>query len=404
MAGVRYYYGAKPDKPDGRDHRRMYEQHEIPMWTHPNIDLSGYVHHVYDQGKLESCTANALCAAYGLDLVKQSRTTRGGFSYFNPSRLFLYYNTREHEGNQSKDNGASIRDAVKAMNCRGVCKESDWPYMMRFNEKPPQSAYDSAVGNNLCKYERLYQDIDQFRACLKDKCPFVFGFKVYDSFIDSKNGYMPMPSTYERDCGSHGRHAVLAVGYDDSRRCIKVLNSWGSKWGDNGYFYMPYEFIEDSSLCFDFWKISFACEQGKPRPKDVVPCTATGTSDSSGIVSHPLSYMGKASGYDSSGYLSSRVCGHEPPLRLPPIHGGGASGCGYPIQSRVNRRVRHYDWFDLLLSSRSGGAFGYPSQSRINRIGDNYNPHDLCRSFGASDNDDKYSHKRYSSNKYRGWY
>ena len=406
MAVVHYCYGARPDKPDYRDHRKKYEQHEVPsMRNHPNVDLSVYVDHVYDQGDLESCTANALCAAYGLDLVKQSQTTTGGFSYFNPSRLFLYYNTREREGTQSENIGASIRDAVKAMNCKGVCKESDWPYVdlvKRFKKKPPRSCYKAAVGNNLCKYERLDQDIDQFRACLKDNCPFVFGFKVYSSFIDSKNGYMPMPSVWELD-EPHGRHAVLAVGYDDYMRCIKVLNSWGPRWGDNGYFYMPYEFISNSSLCFDFWKISFACEQGKPRPKDTVPCA--GHSGSSGIVSHPLPYMdtSRTFGYDTngSGYFPSyRASGHDFPLRLPSIHSGGASGYGgYPTQSRVNPRARNHDWSDLPLLI--GGAFGYykyPSRSRFTpRVNDyDLNISSLHRSFGANDDDDGYSRKRYS--------
>uniref|UniRef100_A0A1X7SZ67 Peptidase C1A papain C-terminal domain-containing protein n=1 Tax=Amphimedon queenslandica TaxID=400682 RepID=A0A1X7SZ67_AMPQE len=299
---VVHYYGAKPDRPDYRDQRKKYEQHEIPSErTHPNVDLSGYVHHVYDQGDLGSCTANALCSAYGLDLVKQSQTTRGGYYYFDPSRLFLYYNTREREGNQSKDSGASIRDTVKSMNRKGVCKESEWPYKVwKFKEKPPQSCYDAAVGNNLCKYERLDHNIDQFRACLKDNCPFVFGFNVYASFHNiSRNGYMPLPSRREQLGEPLGYHAVVAVGYDDSRRCIKVLNSWGSRWGDGGYFYMPYEFIKDSSLCFDFWKISFACERGKPRPKDAVSGSYAGYSGSSGY--YP-SGSGGASGYGRSSY------------------------------------------------------------------------------------------------------
>ena len=405
MAVVRYYYGAKPDKPDDRDYKKKYHEHEIPsMWTHPKVDLSGYVDHVYDQGSLESCTANALCAAYGLDLVKQSKTIRGGFSYFNPSRLFLYYNTREREGTQLKNVGAAIRDAVKSMNRRGVCEESDWPYTVRrFKEKPPQLAYAAAVGNNLCKYERLYQDIDQFRACLKDNCPFVFGFNVYHSFDNiSRNGYMEMPSKYDR---SHGGHAVLAVGYDDDERCIKVLNSWGSDWGDNGYFYMPYQFIKNSSFCSDFWKISFACERGKPHPDDTF---YPGIIDSRGIASHLLSFMGRASGYDSSGYLSSsrvssKVSGPESSFYLPPIHRGGASGYsnGHPTQSKVTHRVGNYvDWFDPVLSSHGGGAI---AQSRINRRGDNYDSHGLRHSFGAFDDDDEYSRKRYSSNKYKWW-
>ena len=55
-------------------------------------------------------------------------------------------------------------------------------------------------------------------------------------------------------------HAVMAVGYDDKNRQVTVLNSWGEDWGDEGYFYMPYDFITDSDVCFDFWKISFANE------------------------------------------------------------------------------------------------------------------------------------------------
>lgn len=297
------YYGAKPDTYDHRDYKKRYNQSEIP-W-HPNADLSDYVNTVYDQGSLGSCTANALCSAYGLDLEKQSRNLSGGYYYFNPSRLFLYYNTRAREGYVKYDSGASIRETVKALNCKGVCKEADWPYeISKFKIQPTESCYDAAQGNNLCKYERLEQRIDHMRACLKnDNCPFAFGFKVYPSFHDNSNkwyGNMSMPTPSERRSESVGRHAVVAVGYDDSKKRIKVLNSWGSSWGDNGYFYMPYDFITDSDLCFDFWKITFACERGKPRPKNTVPCDS-GSSGSG--YSASCGGSGGACGY--GGYTSS---------------------------------------------------------------------------------------------------
>ena len=273
MAAVRYY-GAKVDGYDYRDHRKVYGRLEIPR--HPSVDLREYVVHVYNQGSLGSCTANALCAAYSLDLKKQELTL-GSYYYFDPSRLFLYYNTREREGNTRVDSGASIRECVKALNCKGVCKESDWSYNIAYyTTKPPARCYKAADGNNLCKYERLDQDIDQLRACLKDNCPFVFGFKVYQSFHDRDNssrGIMSMPSYHERTYSRPlGLHAVVAVGYDDRSRRIIVLNSWGKDWGSNGYFFMPYDFIKDSDMCFDFWKITFACERGKPRPKNTVKC------------------------------------------------------------------------------------------------------------------------------------
>ena len=267
MAVARHYYcGAKVDSNDDRDRKKVYIKAEAPTGSRkPTVDLRGYIHMVYNQGELSSCTANALCAAYALDLVKQP-----GFDYFNPSRLFLYYNTRDYEGTTQTDDGASIRDTIKALNRKGVCKEADWPYeTSKFHSKPPCRCYDSAQGNNLYKYERLthWQDIDQLKACLMvDNCPFVFGFKVYDSFYSIKrDGKMPIPSHQEKTGKGHvGRHAVVAVGYNDHTRCITVLNSWGEEWGDGGYFYMPYSFITDFDMCFGFWKITFAFEKGKP--------------------------------------------------------------------------------------------------------------------------------------------
>ena len=249
----RRYYGARRDRPDRRDFKVRFQPEEIP--TDETVDLCEYVDHVYSQGNLGSCTANAVCAAYMIDLHKQK------LKNFYPSRLFLYYNTRKVEGKQDKDDGASLRDTVKTLQKQGVCSESKWPYVVsKFAIKPSDQCYQDAKGNIVSKYERIekYSDKDQLRACLKAGFPFVFGFKVFESFNNIPlSGYMEMPAIGEEP---KGEHAVVAVGYDDERKAIKVLNSWGPHWGHNGYFYMPYEFITDPALCFDFWKIEFVQE------------------------------------------------------------------------------------------------------------------------------------------------
>lgn len=265
MSGNRYYYGAKRDTHDHRDFKKVYPSAKFPSHHHPNADLRKYVHHIYDQKNLGSCTANAVCGAYGLDLTKQSKLLgeEGHYSYFDSSRLFLYYNTREYGATTTEDSGASLRDTVKALCRRGVCKESVWPYdVSKFTQKPHHHCYIAAQGNTI-KYKRLNQEVDQFRACLKDNCPFVFGFQVYESFqaID-QSGDMPMPTPDELKKGPVGAQAVIAVGYDDENQCIIVQNSWGAGWGDKGYFYMPYDLIKDPDFCYDFWKISFACKRG----------------------------------------------------------------------------------------------------------------------------------------------
>ena len=260
MSGVGFF-GCKRDTFDHRDHHIVYEM--VPSChSHPQVDLRKNVEKVYDQGTLNSCTANALCAAYAFDLKKEmpNSPTR---DRVDPSRLFVYYNARKLTGETLKNTGCYTRDVIKAFKRNGVCQEFDWPYNIdKFKSEPTRTCYVRAKGNYISKYERIsYHDIDQFRACLKDGCPFVFGFEVYKSFDCSANrdhGKMPMPTAHDE---IKNTHTVMAVGYNDNASHFIILNSWGKHWGDNGYFYMPYDFIKHDQYCFDFWKISFASEQ-----------------------------------------------------------------------------------------------------------------------------------------------
>ena len=260
MSGIGYF-GCKPDRSDQRDHMKEYDV--VPSVHHPIVDLRQYVTGIYNQGQLSSCTANAVCAAYKLDLKKECMTPGSGMyaaaDLCDPSRLFLYYNTRIIKNHQFQDSGASIRDTVKSI-AKGVCNETTWPYnITMFQERSSWMAYGEATGNIVSKYEKLRPDVHQFRACLKDNCPFVFRFKVYERFgFTHISGVMPMPIPNEEVVGEH---AVVAVGYDDGSRHFIILNSWGEDWGEKGYFYMPYEFISNG-WCRDFWKITFIKQQG----------------------------------------------------------------------------------------------------------------------------------------------
>jgi C1A family cysteine protease len=47
----------------------------------------------------------------------------------------------------------------------------------------------------------------------------------------------------------------MAAGYDDSTQQFIVRNSWGTGWGIQGYFMMPYDYLTNTNLSDDFWAI-----------------------------------------------------------------------------------------------------------------------------------------------------
>ena len=266
-----YPTGGKRDPPDSRDYTIRYGDHMIPRRDRdPKVDLRPYIDTIYNQGNLGSCTANALCAAFTLELKRQCKEAGQTYVPFDPSRLFVYYNGRVCDDSTADDNGVAIRFGLLVMNSIGVCKEAFWPYdESKFAIQPVPSAYKNALGNTICKYQHLNQDINQFRACLKAGFPIVFLMEIYGSFLSPENkkkGKMPMPSSNEIQSYKPFLHTVLAVGYDDNKDHVIVLNSWGSSFGKNGCFYMPYNYIVDPDRCGNFWKIERVCEKGAQPP------------------------------------------------------------------------------------------------------------------------------------------
>jgi C1A family cysteine protease len=243
-------YGWIRDIPDQRDH--LYAAPVAALVAlPPKVDLRQKCPAVYDQGQLGSCTANAIGGAVQFDRMKQNLKPD-----FVPSRLFIYYNERVIEGTVNSDSGAQIRDGIKVVSKEGDCPESEWPYdIAKFTDKPSAKCYKDALKYRAVQYQRLVQNLNQMKGCLASGYPFVYGFTVYESFESqevTKTGIVPMPAPGEQVLGGH---AVLAVGYDDSQHRFIVRNSWGSAWGMQGYFTVPYAYLTDSNLSSDFWTV-----------------------------------------------------------------------------------------------------------------------------------------------------
>jgi C1A family cysteine protease len=204
---------------------------------------------VENQSHLQSCTANALAGA--LEFLEKKDLGR----YTDFSRLFIYYNVRDMEHSVNCDTGTQIRHGIKSLAKFGACPETLWPYdIAKFEYKPSPRCYTSALNHQITSYYRI-NGIREMRQCLAEGFPFVFGFSVYESFF-SKNmlrtGVLNLPKKTENLIGGH---AVMAVGYSEAKKRFLVRNSWGTRWGQKGYFTMPYDYLSNTNLSDDFWTI-----------------------------------------------------------------------------------------------------------------------------------------------------
>ncbi len=242
-------YGWRPDTPDMRDFLLAV----APAKTLPkHLSLRKQMPPVYDQGQLGSCTANSIGALLELNELKQKEPDAA-----TPSRLFIYYNERVMEGTVSEDSGAEIRDGIKSVAQLGAPPEDLWPYdIAKFAKKPTAKVYAQAKKHQAMRYARVVQDTLALQNVLASGYAVSFGFTVYTSFETSvgADGIMPMPQPDEKVLGGH---AVVAVGYKPIKGQLyfECRNSWGTRWGDHGYFWMPAAYITSPSLASDFWVI-----------------------------------------------------------------------------------------------------------------------------------------------------
>ena len=249
-------FGTHPDIPDHRD-LEFVAPARLRRAPPPIVDLTARCPPVFDQGTvLNSCSAQAIAAAmWFLERPVGSRQSEVQNAP-PPSRLFLYYNERARAGLTGSNAPVSLRDGYKSVALQGICPESQWPYRDdRFAVKPPRACYRAALAHRAIRYFRLRRELADFRRCLASGYPFAIGISVYKSFVGktvARTGIVSLPRARERHLGGH---AMLVVGYDDKARQFIVRNSAGPRWGRHGYCVMPYAYLLNEQLAWDFWMV-----------------------------------------------------------------------------------------------------------------------------------------------------
>ncbi len=235
----RKVHGYKAAKPKAGS-KQYAASSSAPSKLPPKVDLRKYMTKVEDQSEIGSCVANAVAGAYEY-LVKKHK----GTDNYDVSRLFIYYNARELDGTADEDAGCVITSAIESLKEKGACSENTWPYEIdKYSEQPPEEAYEEAANFVVEDMQLVPVSLDAWKQALAEGHPIIFGLSLFNSFDSQrKPGLVPAPTPSEVSRESHSGHAMLCVGYSDPDKVFIVRNSWGEDWGDNGYCYIPYDYL-----------------------------------------------------------------------------------------------------------------------------------------------------------------
>ncbi len=232
-----------------------------------SVDLREWCSTIENQLDLGSCTAHAAAG------IVEYFERRAFGKHIDASRLFLYKTTRNLMQVRG-DTGAWLRETMGALALCGVPDEKYWPYKVKdFDNEPSGFVYALAENYSTLKYFchdpqgseiAATEVLTSVKGYLAAGIPAMFGFWGFQSFEDTEiAGDIPYPCNGE---SSQWGHAVMAAGYDDERmitnlKCqtttqgaLLIRNSWGKNWGDNGYGWIPYDYVLNG-LALDFWSI-----------------------------------------------------------------------------------------------------------------------------------------------------
>ena len=229
IAGKNRVLNARSDTPDIRD--RMYEPALIQL--QPSLDYRdpGLV---LDQGSEGACTGFGLAAVINvLNYQKRKVTTK-------VSPRMLYEMAKKHDQWPGEDyEGSSCRGAIQGWKNMGVCSEQEWKYTPNRPGELTINRAKAARSRVLGAYYRLRPEVSDYHAALNEVCAIYVSAQVHAGWFTPKSDQKVDLATIQPDSTPEGGHAFAIVGYNS--RGFIVQNSWGSKWGTEGFALWLYE-------------------------------------------------------------------------------------------------------------------------------------------------------------------
>ncbi|AGX44551.1 C1 family peptidase [Clostridium saccharobutylicum] len=223
------------------------ESPESKIQLPSQIDLSSKFPKVTDQGSLGSCVTFAIGYADKSyeEGVKLNWRLNTNAHLFSPAYIY----SQIHLTDDPDGGGADFSDAFNLLKTQGCTTLADMPYdgsEYAWEITPTDEQIANAAKYKTKSWGQLPDgNYNAIKAQLANGNPVVIGIPVYPDF-DNLNASNPI---YDKVYGENrGGHALCVVGYDDSKKAVKIINSWGTNWGINGYGWISYNLIQSQGI------------------------------------------------------------------------------------------------------------------------------------------------------------
>lgn len=253
---MKFSLGCLKDPKDSRDIPMGLVLPVVPIPV--SFDFTKLMSPVRNQGREGTCVAFASVVG-----VKEYQDKLEYHRLIKLSPRFLYNLCKKFDGMPFQE-GTYPRIAMKVLLNHGVCHESFWPYLPNQESLPRKGADQDAKKFKIKAYARLKSQLEMKRSLLING-PFIAGVGVFKSWFTKRierSGFIHLPKRNDKLMGGH---AICIMGYDDRLKIFKFKNSWGAKWADQGYGYLPYEYMK--KYCSDAWSATDLIENPKALVK-----------------------------------------------------------------------------------------------------------------------------------------
>jgi len=218
------------------------------------VDYTSEMSPVKDQGQAGTCVGMAVTAVKEwqeqkeyIQEIKEGKKYRRRKPYYDLSEQWAYYKAKEIDPWPDQE-GTSIRFALKQICKLGIPPEKAWPYNDREKGFPKPWAAMIARWGKGKSYYRI-NNLDELLVALHDHGPCVIGILCFrEIFTTGSDGIVKDPANPNQ---VYGGHAVAAVGYNKEKQLVKFKNSWGTFWGENGYGYISFNYVNNYMM--DAW-------------------------------------------------------------------------------------------------------------------------------------------------------